>query len=125
MSSNFGETQKALKALANAPTNWHLAMLSFDPEFDTPGILKVYAKRYGADPAKWTFLTGAMIDIDALTEQFGMQFARDGGGISHNVRTVVVDTRGRVRRIIAGNEWKPEELVAEIVEAAAAGSGAK
>src|SRR5215831_14776062 len=55
MSSNFQEVQKKLLAMPNGPTNWHLLTISFDPEFDTPEILKAYADRYKADPKHWSF----------------------------------------------------------------------
>jgi hypothetical protein len=38
----------------------------------------------------------------------------------HNLRIVVVDARTRVQSIIRENKWKPEELVEEILKAAAA-----
>ena len=61
-----------------------------------------------------------MIDIDAITEQFGTFFARDGEGWSHNVRTVVIDATGRIQRIYMGNEWTAEEFALEMVKAAQA-----
>ncbi len=121
MSRNFAETQEILKIMKTAPTNWHLFSLSFDPEYDTPAVLKTYAENFHADPARWSFLTGALIDITAITEQTGLQFWRENPGepISHNLRTVVVDTQGRVQKIIANNNWTSDELVAEMVKAAA------
>jgi protein SCO1 len=120
MSRNFAETQEKLIALTNAPANWHLLTLSFDPEYDTPAVLKTYAENFHADPARWSFLTGALIDITAITEQTGVQFwrANPGEPINHNLRTVVVDTQGRVQKIIANNNWTSDELVAEMVKAA-------
>jgi cytochrome oxidase Cu insertion factor (SCO1/SenC/PrrC family) len=59
-----------------------------------------------------------MVDIDALTEQFGMNYGLVGDNFDHNLRTVVVDTRGTVRKIFVGNEWQPDELVDEILAAA-------
>lgn len=99
---------------------WHLLSLSFDPENDTPSVLQQYARTFKYDPAHWNFLTGAMIDIDAITEQFGVIFARDGEGFSHNVRTVVIDPKGTIRKIFVGNEWTTEELVEEMLKAATA-----
>ena len=119
MSINFVEVCQQLQARANAPTNWHLFTLTFDPEFDTPAVLKGYAARYKADPARWNFLTGAMIDIDAISEQFGVIFWKENGSINHNLRTVVIDVRGRVHAIIKQNEWKPEDLAEELLKAAA------
>lgn len=121
MSLNFIETQNKLKALTNAPTNWRLLTLSFDPEYDTPAVLKEYAARYGADPARWSFLTGATADIATITEQSGVMFWRENRTepFSHNLRTIVVDTQGRVQKIIANNNWTADELVAELLRAAA------
>lgn len=119
MSRNFQQIYESLQQNTAAPTNWHLIEITIDPDFDTPERLKSYAATYHADPQRWSFLTGALIDITALTEQFGMQFMRDaGGGISHNLRTVVIDANGRVQKIIAENKWTPDELVAEIIKAA-------
>lgn len=121
MAGNFEKVQQQLLATPNAPTNWHLLTISFDPEWDTPPRLKAFAERYHYDPRHWSFLTGELIDITAITEQFGQQFWREGPdqSISHNLRTVVVDARGRVQANIRENKWKPEELVAEILKAAA------
>lgn len=121
MSLNFIETQNKLKALTNALANWRLLTLSFDPEYDTPAVLKEYAARYGADPARWSFLTGATADTAAISEQFGVMFWRENPAepINHNLRTVVVDTQGRVQKIIANNNWTADELVAELLRAAA------
>jgi protein SCO1 len=120
MSNNFQAVQDALLAQANAPTNWHLLTISFDPDYDTPERLKSYGVMHHADPARWSFLTGALIDITALSEQVGLQFWRDpAGGINHNLRTVVVDARGRVQKTFTENKWTPGELTAEIVKAAA------
>ena len=121
MAKNFEETQNKLLARTNGPANWHLLTISFDPQYDTPAVLKAYAESHGYDPAHWTFATGELIDITALGEQFGLTFWHDeSGGISHNLRTAVVDSSGRVRKIFVGNQWTPEELAAEMVKAAAA-----
>ena len=121
MSRNFAEAQEKLKQRPAAPANWHLLTLSFDPEYDTPAVLNGYAQEYHADPARWNFLTGALLDITAISEQFGVQFWRGNPGepISHNLRTVVVDAQGRVQKIFPNNNWTSDELVAEILKAAA------
>lgn len=123
MSENFQTTARQLKADRAAPTNWHLFSITFDVDYDTPERLRAYAQRYNYDPARWSFLTAALIDIDAITEQFGLVFPRTetGIGFDHNLRTVVVDAAGRVHRVLLGNEWKPEELTAALKEAAGRG----
>jgi protein SCO1/2 len=120
MSDHFATAITNLLAAPDAPTNWHFLSISFDPSFDTPKTLAAYAKRYQADPARWNFVTGAIIDIDAITEQFGLYFAREGGTINHNLRTVVVDSLGRVQHVFTGNEWTAEALATEMRRAAGA-----
>lgn len=124
MANNFAEVQKRLLTMPRGPANWHLLTISFDPEFDTPAVLKRYAEAHGADPKRWTFATGALPDITALGEQVGLAFWKDQTGIiSHTLRTVVIDASGRVQKIFIGNNWQPEDLVSEMVRAAAVRPG--
>jgi protein SCO1 len=121
MAAKFEQAQQRLLARTNGPANWQLLTLSFDPAFDTPAVLKAYAESHHYDPEHWTFATGALIDLTAIGEQFGLNFWRDeSGGLSHNLRAAVIDPAGRVRKIYVGNEWTVDDLVAEL-EAAAAG----
>lgn len=121
-STQFAEICEQLKALPDGPKNWHLLSISFDPAHDTPSVLREYARRYHYDPARWSFLTGEIIDLDAITEQFGMFFARDGEGFSHNVRTVILNAAGRIQKIYVGNQWTTADVVAQMVTAAQAGA---
>lgn len=118
MNINFEAAYKELMAAPNAPTNWHLVSISFDPEFDTPHRLKEYSATYNPDPRKWSWVTGAMIDIDAITEQLGLVFTFENNTYNHTLRTVVVDKNGVIRQNFWGNEWTPQELVKEIVAGA-------
>ncbi|MBC8003739.1 MAG: SCO family protein [Opitutaceae bacterium] len=120
LSQNFAGAFKQLKEMPNGPKNWKLLSISFDPEFDTPKTLRAYAERYKYDPGYWSFLTGELIEIDAITEQFGLMFPRsqEGVGFDHNLRTVVIDAQGKVQAIFKGSSWKAEELVTEMVTAA-------
>ncbi|ODU23819.1 MAG: hypothetical protein ABS95_03010 [Verrucomicrobia bacterium SCN 57-15] len=116
MNNNLGSVQRRLME-ATTRTNWHLISISFDPEFDTPARLAAYAQGYQYDPAHWSFATGKSEDIRKLGGAFGLAFWREGALFNHNVRTVVVDAAGRVQKIFADNEWKPDELAKEMQKA--------
>ena len=126
MSVRFAQASKLLKEMPNAPANYHLLSVTFDVDHDTPLVLQNYANtvkaQHGADMTRWTFATGKLIDIDDLTERFGLVFARDPGTVSfnHNLRTVVIDAAGKVQKIFIGNDWKADALVLEIEKAAKA-----
>ena len=120
MSRNFAALQKKLASTPGAPTNWHLLSISFDPHYDTPEVLRKYAGLFRNTPNRWSFVTGAMIDIDAITEQLGLIVVKQGESFEHKLRTVVIDAGGKVHKIYLGNQWTADELAAEIVTAAQA-----
>lgn len=122
MSKGFEAVQKLLKSSANAPTNWHLLSITIDPQFDTPTVLKNYATTYRYDSNRWSYLTGPLIDITAIAEQFGLLFWRPDpnqpAGINHNLRTVVLTASGKVHKVFPENRWTPEEVANAVIEAA-------
>jgi protein SCO1/2 len=118
MANNFAEVQQKMAEIPNAPTNWHLLTISFDPEFDTPEVLKRYGQAHGYDPSHCTLATGDLQEITALADRFGQTFWHDDtGSISHNLRAVVINAAGRVQRVFTGNEWNSAQLTAELVQA--------
>ena len=117
MTSNFSEAAKKLKVMTNAPAHWQLLSISFDPTNDTPTRLLNYASMAHYDPAYWSFLTGDESQIGSLADQMGENFWREGNSVGHNLRTVVVDPKGRIRNIIPGNKWTVDEFVEDMVKA--------
>lgn len=94
----------------------HLVTISFDPSTDTPEVLKRHATSVGADPTRWTFLTGDQADIEALAGRFGVfaMRAKDAADITHNLRTAIVDANGVFVKAYTGNDWTPEQLLADL-----------
>ena len=96
--------------------------MSFDPEYDTPKVLGVHAARVGADPALWSYVTGAREDIERFGSRFGVSVIRNRApdDIMHNLRTAVIDPSGRLVRVLGGNDWKAEDLLQELRSASGA-----
>lgn len=120
MSQFFQKAQAALKA--QAVTNWSLLSLSFDPTYDTPERLLRYATPYNLDSNHWQFATSDLWTVDGFGEQVGLTFYRATPTSlpEHNLRTLVIDAKGRLQKIYLGNEWTPEEFAEEMLKAAAA-----
>jgi len=99
MSSRMAELQKALQGVDGVK----LVSISVDPKHDRPELLKEYAKRYGAKPEVWTFLTGDQKQIFAMiTKEFKMGVSEAGSNpseepIIHGTHFVLVDGEGRIR----------------------------
>jgi protein SCO1/2 len=117
LARQLAETQQTLLARENGPTNWQILAVSIDPEYDRPERLKQYGESYSYNPDHWSLATGDLTDITALGEQFGVMFWKEGGTISHNLRTVVVDSTGVIRANLIGNEWEVAELVGQVLAA--------
>ena len=95
----------------------HLVTVSFDPEVDTPAVLRKHARELKADLTRWTFLTGRREDIDAFAVRFGMSVARapnDARDITHNLRTAVISPQGVLKKIYTGNEWTPKDILEDL-----------
>jgi protein SCO1/2 len=120
MSKNFSETRQLLLATTNAPANWQLLSISFDPEFDSPQMLSSYADFYrGADTNRWLFAAAPTNTLAHLAPQLDLMIMRDGDNImSHNLRTVVLDPQGKIFRQLDGNQWTPQQLTDAILQAA-------
>jgi protein SCO1 len=116
MDRHFVTIQERLKA-DPALSKVHLATVSFDPVTDTPPVLKKHAQQLGADLTRWTFLTGDRDDIDRFAARFGVTIARDMSdpkNITHNLRTVIIDPDGKLKKTYTGNEWTPDQILADL-----------
>ena len=119
MNRNFDEARKILATATNAPANWELLSISFDPGFDTPQMLSGYAKFYRGDNTnRWLFAVASTNTLAALAPKLDLLFWREGGTISHNMRTVVLDPAGRIAQRFDSNEWTPRELADAMIKAA-------
>ena len=118
LSKNFQEAQQKLESLPGAPVNWHLLSISFDPEFDSPQLLKAYGDSYQSDPKHWSFLTGPADKIGELARQSGLSVQYDAGAFNHNFRTLVIDANGHLQMIFPTSGDLSDQIVAEIIKAA-------
>jgi protein SCO1/2 len=81
----------------------HLVSISVDPENDTPANLASYAENVGADPARWTLLTGEKERLfDILEKGFKVPLGEPmttptAIDIAHTGKLVLVDKEGRIR----------------------------
>jgi len=119
LSKNFQAAQQKLESLPGAPANWHLLSISFDPEFDSPAMLKAYGSSYQSDPKHWSFLTGPADKIGELARQSGASYEFDGGIFNHNFRTLIIDAAGHLQMVFPTSGDLSDQIVAEILKAAA------
>lgn len=85
--------------------------LTFDPEYDTPGILRTYAEAYKIDEKNYHLLTGPKAQTDALMRLFGIVTLEEDGTINHNVATLVFGPDGKLLHRRDGPRWSAEEIL--------------
>jgi protein SCO1/2 len=120
MDEHFKRVQDVVNGDATLRGRIHLLSVSFDPEYDRPLVLAARAKQLGAHPDTWSFLTGDRLEVEQFAGRFGISVMREEGSpeeIVHNLRTAVVDPDGRLVSILRGNEWTPQELLADLRKA--------
>ena len=91
----------------------HVQLVTFtvDPQDDTPSVLAAYANKFGADPNRWWFLTGAQKPLYDLIQNGFYQVVQDNRGqplqdgqfiVTHSTKIVLVDADGVVRGFYDG-----------------------
>ena len=78
--------------------------ISVDPEYDRPEVLRDYAERVHADPARWSFLTGTRAAVRGLVRDGFKLPVEDQDDkampIMHSQSFVLVDRQGGVRSLV-------------------------
>jgi protein SCO1/2 len=89
--------------LARAGSGARLVSFSVDPENDTPAVLSEYANRSGADPSRWSFVTGPVDSVKtAVVSGFKVALEKLPKGandydVTHGDWFVLVDGSGNIR----------------------------
>jgi protein SCO1/2 len=95
-----------------------LLTITFDPETDTPGVLRAYADGYGIDHARHRFLTGDPAQIKDLMRHYGILTLRDDGTIVHNAALVLISAEGRILQRRDGASFDAEDVAKVLAQAA-------
>jgi protein SCO1 len=122
MDRQFAAVQREVLADDWLRDRVRLLSVSVDPGFDTPEVLAGHARRAGADPRMWQFMTGDPGAIRGFASRFGVSILPGDAGamdITHNLRTAIVGPDGAVVRLLSGNDWTPAELIDALRRASA------
>ena len=88
---------------------------SVTPKADSVSVLNRYAKKHGANPDLWWFLTGEKKEIYKLARQSYFSCLDEGDGgfqdFVHTENIVLVDDEGRLRGFYDGTDSKSMSLL--------------
>jgi len=123
MSSNFATIDRELQKQPELYQKTHLLSISFDPDYDTPKVLRSYGashtERYSDEGFQhWEFATGSSDEVKGIAQFFGLRYYHDTESgqdqVIHSLRTAVIGPDGKLVKLYRGNEWKPEEVIADL-----------
>jgi len=115
VSNNFAEIYKQT-GTNPAVAGTHLLSVSFDPEHDTPQILRDYgfSVAHARDPAlfrRWEFAAPNAADLPRIADFFALTIHPEGGTITHNLSTAVIGPDGRIVKWYHGSDWQASDLI--------------
>ncbi len=121
---NFAVINQQLAANPALYAKTHLLCISFDPEHDTPERLRAYGAEYIGSDAKnafahWDFAVPTKPELLELAKYFDVGISPGPDGtITHTLSTTLIGPHGKVVQFYPGNEWAPEQVVADVKKAA-------
>lgn len=84
-----------------------LLSISTDPATDTAEVLRAYAERFDADPARWVFGRVEQPELERLSEKEFFLGAADFP-VGHSLKFVLIDRERRIRGYYDSDD--PEEM---------------
>jgi protein SCO1 len=120
MSSNFGEIYKQFASNASLAET-QLLSVSFDPEHDTPRVLRNYgfSVAHTHDSAlfrRWQFGALKAADLPQIADFFALTVKPEGGLITHSLSTAVIGPDGKIVKWYHGGDWQVSDLIKDAGE---------
>jgi protein SCO1/2 len=122
MSSNFAAIYKQMETDRSFGDRTRLLSVSFDPEHDSPKVLRDYAfsVAHTKDSAlfrRWEFAVPSNKDLAKVADFFGVLYKPDNGLITHNLSTTVLGPDGKIVKWYHGGDWQVSDLIKDATQA--------
>lgn len=118
MNLNLAEINLALSKHKQLYAATHLLSVSFDPQHDTPSVLRTYGADFTAhtDPKfhHWEFVAVPSRELRQVAQFFGLSYWQEGTQIVHSMSTTLVAPNGCVYRWYGGNSWQPVDVLTNL-----------
>jgi protein SCO1/2 len=109
ISGKFADLQQRVD-----PKRFALAEITLDPQYDSPEVLRRYARSYGAHSEAWSLLTGTGSTIQRLIDAFNISSMRvSSNNFLHDDRLFIVAPDGHIASVVQTADWDPQSALAE------------
>ena len=128
MSSNFANIHQELEKQPEIRDKTHLLSITFDPEYDTPKVLRSYGSAYTGKYSDetfdhWEFASGTADEVKGIAQYFGMRYHKNAAGndqMIHTLATALIGPDSRLIKLYRGNEWRFEDVLRDLKDSTAA-----
>ena len=121
LSSQFSKVQDDLSKTPDDYARTHLLTVSFDPQYDTPAVLRKYGSAYLHDDpsgfSHWDFASAQPDKLRAFADAFGLTYIEEDNQISHTMNIVLIAPDGTVSKYWTA-DWNAAELEDALRQAA-------
>jgi protein SCO1/2 len=114
MDRKFSELADRVSAVPGRADHVRLLSVSFDPEHDTPEVLRKHATMRGARPPLWTYAVASHEDLAKVAPALGLTYGPREGEVMHNLSTAVIGPDGTLARLETGptgKTWAPADVL--------------
>jgi protein SCO1 len=127
MSHNFAEIEKIAEKSPELYAKTHLLSISFDSQYDTPKVLRNYARAFVTDRGQktfehWEFATIPAAEKNDVTKFFDLFVTQEQGQITHSMSTAIISPDGHICKAYNGNDWKPPDVLTDLTSCASSES---
>jgi protein SCO1 len=108
MDKKFSELAQRIGSFPARARRVRLISLSFDPDHDTPDLLRKHARLRGATPPLWSYAVATHTELAKIAAALGLFYQPGDSEIAHNLCTAIIDSEGKLARLEIGtqsNKW--------------------
>lgn len=121
VSHDFAEIYAQTKKDPKLAKSVRLLTVSFDPQHDTPAVLRKYGESFrsvtgGVPFDRWVFAAAPAKELPQMANFFGLTYSDNNGKIVHSMSTTVIAPDGKVYKWYDGSDWQPSALVADTTQ---------
>lgn len=126
MSHNFAQIDQQLATDPKLYKDTHLLSVSFDPNYDTPKVLKSYGGAYTGKYSKetfdhWEFAAPNEKELPKMEQYFDVGVTPgEKGTLQHSLATVLIGKDGKVIAFYPTKDWSVATVLEQVKQAAAA-----
>jgi protein SCO1 len=113
MDKKFSDLAQRIGVFPARANKIRLISLSFDPEHDTPDLLRKHAQVRGATPPLWSYAVASHAELAKIGGSLGLFYQPGDNEIAHNLCTAIIDAAGKLARLEIGterNKWSSTDL---------------